>query len=210
MSFFPFCILSTYVRLDNGCVLMIVPLLRNYNTLERHTLEQWSAILDLSTRWGFTSIRDLAIRCIRKKRPLDPLKKLLLARQNNVDKWIQPALLELCQRPQPLSLEEARLMDFEDVILVGSVRQTARPSTLTVESTGIRNCIQAWQSREPWSSVPVAEPSPVTLSVAGPSSVLVPIDEPETSDTQPTAVDEEWGSAASALGCTKKKKGKKR
>ena len=189
MPFFPFCILSTYVRLDNGRVLMIVPLLRNYNTLERHTFEHWSAILDLSTRWGFTSIRDLAIRCIR---PPDPLKKLLLARKNNIDRWIQPALLELCQRPQPLSLEEARLMDFEDVILVGSVRQTARLSTLTVGSTGIKNCIQAWQSREPWSSV--------TLSMAGPSMVS-PLDEPATAADEPDS----WPSAIS-----KKKKGKKR
>ncbi|KAF8504648.1 hypothetical protein F5888DRAFT_1657393 [Russula emetica] len=160
---------------------------QNYNSLERRTFEQWSAILDLSTRWGFTSIRDLAIRCIR---PPDHLKKLLLARKNNIDMWIQPALLELCRRPQPLSLEEARLMDFEDVILVGSVRQTARSSTLTVDGTGIMNCIQAWQSREPWSSVPV------------------PLDEPATADTQPTAADESdiWARAATNR---KKKKGKK-
>jgi hypothetical protein len=160
---------------------MLVLILRNYNALESHTFEQWSAILDLSTRWGFTSNRDLAIRCIR---PPDPLKKLLLARKNNVDMWIQPALLELCLRRQPLSLEEARLMDFEDVILIGSVRQTARSSTLTVGNTGIMNCIQASQSREPWSSV--------TLPVAAPSSISLPLDRPATADTdtQPTSATE--------------------
>src|SRR6266852_9351613 len=142
-------------------------ILRNHNTLERHTFEEWSAILDLSTRWDFISIRELAIRCINTR---DHLKKLVLARKNNVDMWIQPALLELCLRPQPLSLEEARLMDFEDVILVGSVRQTARSSTLTVKSTGIMNCIKAWQSRELWNSVSMAEPSSVTLPVVGLSS----------------------------------------
>jgi hypothetical protein len=114
--------------------------------------------------------------------------------------WIQPALLELCRRPQPLSLEDARLMDFEDVILVGSVRQTARSSTLTVDGTGIMNCIRAWQSREPW--------SPVTLRVAGPSSVPVPLDEPATADTQPTAADESDSWPSSVIN-KKKKKGKK-
>ena len=134
--------------------------LRNGNAPERRTFEQWSAILDLSTRWGFTSIRGLAIRSIR---PPDTLKKLLLARKNNIDTWIQPALLELCMRPQPLSLEEARLMDLEDVILVGSVRQTSRLSTLTVGGTGIVNCIQSWQKNR-WSSV-------TAFPVAGPSSI---------------------------------------
>ena len=174
-------------------MLTLVLILRNYNTLERRTFEEWSAILNLSTRWGFTSIRDLAIRCIN---PHDPLKKLLLARKNKIDMWIQPALLGLCLRPQPLSVEEARLMDFEDVILVGSVRQTARSSTLTVDGTGIMNCIQAWQSREPRSSV--------TLPVAGPSSIPVLFDGPATADTQPKAADDDW-----AIPVKKKKKGKK-
>jgi hypothetical protein len=155
--------------------------LRSYNTLQRRTFEQWSAILNLSTRWGFTSIRDLAIRSIS---PPDPLKKLLLARKNNIDMWIQPALLELCMRRQPLSLEEARLMDFDDVILIGSVRQTARLSTLTVEGTGIMNCIQAWQRREPWNSVTL----PATADI----------------DTQSTVDEDQW-----AIPVTKKKKGKK-
>jgi hypothetical protein len=176
---------------------MLLFILRNYNTLGRRTFEQWSAVLDLSTRWGFTSIRDLAIRSIR---PPDSLKKLLLARKCNIDMWIQPALLELCMRPQPLSLEEARLMDFEDVILVGSVRQTARSSTLTVWGTGILKCIQAWQNREPWSSV--------TLPVAGPSSIPAALDGPATADTdtQLTAADEFglW-----AIPTKKNKKGKK-
>jgi hypothetical protein len=161
---------------------MLLLTIRNDNALERRTFEEWSAILDLSTRWGFTSIRDLAIRSIR---PPDALKKLLLARKNNIDMWVQPALLELCMRPQPLSLEEASLMDLEDVILVGSVRQTSRLSTLTVGGTGIMNCILAWQSREPW--------SPVTLAAAVPSSMPISLNGPATSYTRPpTPEDSEW------------------
>ena len=50
---------------------------------------------------------------------------------------------ELCERPQPLTPDEARLMDFEDVILVGSVREKVRNQALTVDSAGIRDCIEA-------------------------------------------------------------------
>jgi hypothetical protein len=145
---------------------MLVLMRRSYNTLEERSFEEWSSILDLSTRWGFTSIRDLAIRRITcvvpphsqrrttRKPPIKPpviLSQLLLARKHAVEHWIVPALLELCKRPEPLSLEEARLMDLEDVFFVGSVRQTIRSPTLMVRGGGIRNCIQAWKSGEPWS-----------------------------------------------------------
>jgi hypothetical protein len=149
MPFFPFYILSTYARLDNRRVLMLVLILRNYNTPEIRTFEEWSAILNLSTRWGFTSFRDLAIRCIK---PPNPLDRLILARKYAVEEWTLPALLGLCERPDSLSLEEARLMDFEDVVLVGSVRQTVRPSMLTVDGTGIGNYVRAWKSGTPSSS----------------------------------------------------------
>ncbi len=146
-----FYILSTHILINNMRVLMLVLVPRNYNTLERRTFEEWSSILDLSTRWGFTSIHDLAIRCIRIP---DPLKTLLLARKHSVEEWILPALLELCKRPEPLILEEARLMDFEDVVLVESVRQAVRSSTLTVDGTGIRDHIRAWKDAVSLKSVP--------------------------------------------------------
>jgi len=214
MPFFPFYILSTYARLDSGRVLMLVLLLRNYNTVERHTFEQWSAILDLSTRWGFTSIRDLAIRCMR---PPDPLKKLLLARKCAVEEWTLPALLELCERPEPLSLEEARLMDFEDVLLMGSARQNVRSSILTVDGTEIGNCIRAWKSERPSSSVPDPLNTPVQIHTPQ-SGTLSPTMEPQpifnggSVSTLPTRAGDDlfrqWGASGGCEG--KKKKGKKR
>jgi hypothetical protein len=156
MPFFPFYILSTFVRLDNRRVLMLVLILRNYDTLERRTFKEWSAILDLSTRWGFASIRELAIRCIDP--PTDPRDRLILARKHAVEEWVLPALFKLCERPEPLGLEEARLMDFEDVVLVGSARQAVRSSILTVDSTGIAKWVRAWKSGEPLACSLVQEP----------------------------------------------------
>ncbi|KAI9508389.1 hypothetical protein F5148DRAFT_1013693 [Russula earlei] len=129
---------------------------RNYDTLEQRSFEEWSSILALSTRWGFTSIRDLALRCVK---PPSPLHRLILARKYNVEKWVLPALLELCERPQPLSVDEGRLIDFEDVVLVMSVRQTVRSSNLTVAGAEIKDCIQASTRGEPWSPVPEARPA---------------------------------------------------
>ena len=184
---------------------MLVLILRNYNALETRTFEQWSAILDLATRWGFTSIRDLAIRCIKPPIPLD---RLILARKHALEKWILPALLDLCERPEPLSLEEARLMDFEDVVLVGSVRQTVRSST--VDATRIGDFVRAWKSGKTRSPIPDSPNNPFQAYLPQ-SGTLPPTLKPSVQpifntgsvSTQPTHAGDEWGGG-------KKKKGKKK
>ncbi|KAI0249057.1 hypothetical protein BJV78DRAFT_1230985 [Lactifluus subvellereus] len=112
----------------------------DFNMLEKRSFEEWSSILDLSTRWGFTSIRDLAIRCVK---PPSAYHRLLLARKHAVDQWILPALSELWERPQPLSVDEARLMDFEDIVLIGSVRESVRSHTHSVHPAESKDCIEA-------------------------------------------------------------------
>ena len=141
--------------------------LRNFNALEGHSFEELSSILDLSTRWGFTSIRDMAIRCME---PPTPGERLTLGRKHGVDEWIPLALRELCERPQPLTADEARLMDFEDVVLVGSVREQVRNNALTVNSAGISDCIEALRRGEPWTMPLVGAPSPPS-----PTSTPVPV-----------------------------------
>ena len=150
-----------------GC-LIFVHFFRNFNVIEKRSFEEWSSILHLSTRWGFTSIRDLAIRCVK---PPSPLHRLLIARKYAIEQWINPAFFGLCERPEPLSLDEARVMDFEDVVLVGSIRQTIRSPALKVKGVGIRDCIQAWRSGEPWrpaSDTPLALACPTSRTPSPP------------------------------------------
>jgi len=119
----------------------------DFNALEKHSFEELSSILELSTRWSFTGIRELAIRCLE---PPTAHRRLILGRKYGVDQWITLALQDLCERSQPLTPDEARQMDFEDVILVGSVREKVREQSLTVDSEGIKNCIEALKRGEPW------------------------------------------------------------
>ncbi|KAH8996886.1 hypothetical protein EDB92DRAFT_1775791, partial [Lactarius akahatsu] len=87
------------------------------------TYEQRKSVLYLSTRWGFASLRKLALNSIKPPTPHD---KLLLARTYSINHWVLPALTALCERTQPLSLDEARRMSMEDVILVATVREEIR------------------------------------------------------------------------------------
>ncbi|KAN0130788.1 hypothetical protein V8E53_011463, partial [Lactarius tabidus] len=93
-----------------------------YPHFEDHDLsyEQWRSVLHLSTRWGFASRRKLALESIDPPTPYD---QLILARKYSVDNWILSALIALCERTAPLSLDEARGMDIEDVVLVATVRE---------------------------------------------------------------------------------------
>ncbi|KAI9453554.1 hypothetical protein BJY52DRAFT_1123498 [Lactarius psammicola] len=89
---------------------------------EEHDLsyEQWKSVLHLSTRWGFDSVRKLALRSIKPPTSYD---RLLLARAYAVDHWIVPALTALCERTAPLSPDEVRGMNVEDIVLVATMRE---------------------------------------------------------------------------------------
>ena len=112
---------------------------------EGHALsfEQWKSVLHLSTRWGFASLRRLALGSIEPPTPFD---QLLLARAYSVDHWVLPALSALCERTVPLSLSEARGMNIEDVVLVTTVREDIRHHTLQVDPDEIPHCIEAAQA----------------------------------------------------------------
>jgi len=112
---------------------------------EEHGLsyEQWKSVLHLSSRWGFASLRRLALKSIRPPTPFD---QLLLARAYSVDHWALPALSALCERTVPLTLNEARQMNIEDVVLITTVREDIRPHSLQVDSDEIPHCIEAAQA----------------------------------------------------------------
>ena len=119
--------------------------LRIYRNFEGHELsyEQWKPVLHLSTRWGFASLRKLALKSIRPPTSHD---QLVLARTYSVEEWVLPALTALCSRPLPLSLDEAQQMDIEDVILVAAVREEIRGGALRVDLADIPQYVEMAQS----------------------------------------------------------------
>jgi hypothetical protein len=119
--------------------------LRIYRNFEAHELsyEQWKSVLHLSTRWGFASLRKLALKSIRPPTSHD---QLVLARTYSVNEWVLPALTALCSRSLPLSLDEARQMDIEDVILVAAVREEIRGGALQVNATDIPRHVEMTQA----------------------------------------------------------------
>lgn len=100
-------------------------------------------MLHLSTRWGFASIRKLALNAIEPPTPHDRLR---LARTYSVDDWVVPALSALCERRAPLSLDEARHMSIEDVVVVATVREDIRNHALRIDAAEIPLRVEAAQA----------------------------------------------------------------
>ncbi|KAH9006231.1 hypothetical protein EDB86DRAFT_3097923 [Lactarius hatsudake] len=107
------------------------------------TYEQWKSVLHLSTRWGFASLRKLALKSIKPPTSHD---LFVLARTYSVDHWVLPALTALCGRSLPLSLDEARQMSMEDVILVATVREEIRGGALRVDVADIPRHVEVAQA----------------------------------------------------------------
>jgi hypothetical protein len=119
-----------------------MPTNRNFEQRDL-SYEEWKSVLDLAMCWDFISIRRLALKNIRPPTPHD---QLILARTYSVDHWVVPALSALCERETPLSLEEARQMDIEDVVLVATVREDIRSRNLQVDAAEIPRRVEAAQA----------------------------------------------------------------
>ena len=83
---------------------------------------------------------------MRSINPPTPFDQLLLARAYSVVHWVLPALSALCERTVPLSLNEARQLSIEDVVLISTVREDIRLHALQVDSHEIPRCIEAAQA----------------------------------------------------------------
>jgi len=86
------------------------------------TLDEWSSILHLADKWGFKTIKRLAVS---KLLPLaTPIEMIVLGRRYSIDNWvILDALDSLCLQSEPLTLEEGYSLGMETVIKVMSIRQ---------------------------------------------------------------------------------------
>ena len=85
---------------------------------------QWIAILDLSTRWEFDDIRELAIKQLLEHK-IEPVEKIVLEHKYNVPRqWAYEAYIYLCSRRSPLTKGEAEELGMETAIMINQARDT--------------------------------------------------------------------------------------
>jgi len=95
------------------------------------TLDEWVALLSISTRFGMEKIRQRAIYQIDDEEfEVDPIEKILLANSYDIEGWHAPAYAALCQRAKPLEVWEAEKLGLITAVKLAQVREEIRESAL--------------------------------------------------------------------------------
>lgn len=91
------------------------------NPLSRLTNDEWVSVLRLSSKWGFSSVSNLAVRAVEQA--ATDVTKIELSRKYGVGERLLDAFEAVCRRPQPLSVEEGERLDVKDIICITAARE---------------------------------------------------------------------------------------
>jgi hypothetical protein len=105
------------------------------------TAEEWTAVLKLSTELAFPTLRTLAIRKLSQLL-LSPLDKLVLGRRYDTPDWIQPAVVALCLRPEPLTLVEAERLDLQDVVQIFTLHERVQTKQIPLDTNVVARHVE--------------------------------------------------------------------
>lgn len=87
------------------------------------SVEEWTSILELGTRWELESLRLLAAKSLCSL-SIPPVEKIVLWQRFNLDKsQLGDAYKALCMRPESLTLEENVQLGMETVTLLAKARE---------------------------------------------------------------------------------------
>ncbi|TFY83748.1 hypothetical protein EWM64_g254 [Hericium alpestre] len=155
----------------------------NFDECELKTVESFTAVLRLATKWSLSSIRKLAIS--RLEPIASPVDKVVLGRTYCVDAWLLPGFIAICQRHQPLTRDEGRRLGVDDAVLVACLRESVhvcstKPTTDGI-STMVRTCL---------ASPDIVDKGPIPIAVskapsAKGSRAATPPDTKQPSPPQP-------------------------
>ncbi|KAI0319273.1 hypothetical protein OF83DRAFT_1111304, partial [Amylostereum chailletii] len=149
-----------------------------FGKFELSTTKEWTAVLQLSSEWGFTSIRAMAVEMLE---PLaSPIEKIILGNKFDIHHWIEPGYIALCARPNPLTLVEAERLQMKDVVAITTIRESILRSGEQVDEDIVAGYVSRWIKPQDFLSddstyvAPVSEgPPAVPLSAWAP---MIPAD----------------------------------
>jgi len=92
------------------------------------TTDEWKSILEMSTKYEFVEIREMAINTLSKTF-MDPIDKISIAQQYDIRlDWVITSFIELCLREAPLTYEEGLKLGMKIVTKLASAREILRTS----------------------------------------------------------------------------------
>ncbi|KAL5633930.1 hypothetical protein ACGC1H_005951 [Rhizoctonia solani] len=83
------------------------------------------AAFRLAHMWRFSDIQTYLLPLVEKA--LGDLDRIMFAREFDIQEWLAPAYKNLCQRPEPITIEEARKLGMDSLLLIAHIREQFRP-----------------------------------------------------------------------------------
>ncbi|KDQ56643.1 hypothetical protein JAAARDRAFT_194625 [Jaapia argillacea MUCL 33604] len=106
------------------------------------SLSEWIDLLSISTRFICDKIRGRAIREIDSFRHprIDPVEKIVLAGKRDIPEWLAPSYEDICQRVNPLEVEEAEKLGITMAVKLMRAREAIRERSCsnTAKARGTR------------------------------------------------------------------------
>lgn len=99
---------------------------RDFRTYDPQTVDEWTSVLSLSSKWAFAGIREIAIEELADL--TSAVDRVLLGRAYSIESWLTPAYMEICKREKPLGLAEGMRLGMHDAILINQIRYDIRYS----------------------------------------------------------------------------------
>ncbi|KAF7981375.1 hypothetical protein HWV62_33853 [Athelia sp. TMB] len=131
--------LNPYILLDVTCAEFDEFLVILYPTDFFHpTLKntrQWTLMLHLSAKWGFESIKLLAIDKLAASAA--PIDKIVLGSQYGIDAWLPEAYEAACLRVEPLTVKEGLTLGVEDTVRISAAREVYGCGKPRLETTSL-------------------------------------------------------------------------
>ncbi|KAF6747348.1 hypothetical protein DFP72DRAFT_608162 [Ephemerocybe angulata] len=93
------------------------------------SMDEWLAVLKLSSKWRFNSVRKLAIERLSPLVGMKPSEKIRLGREYAVESWLLSGYEELVTRKAVISNEEGQLIGWETVNELWAVREMWKAHT---------------------------------------------------------------------------------
>ncbi|CAE6480070.1 unnamed protein product [Rhizoctonia solani] len=96
--------------------------------------------LRLAHMWNFSDLRAFLLPRVEGK--LSDVDKIYYAREFDVERWIIPAYIKLCQRNEPLSSKEAERIGLQNSLLIFHIREERfrYPTTCSCRSPARKVC----------------------------------------------------------------------
>lgn len=81
------------------------------------------SVLKLASKWMMLDLRDMAIRNITPAKEATSIDKIILARKYGISAWLRAGYLELVERPENLSVDDALELGLDSALKICRTRE---------------------------------------------------------------------------------------